>query len=63
VLEQRFGFNQMTPRLWLADLLKSTLLGAVIGLPLAALMLWLMGAAGRCGGCGPGACGWASTCC
>ena len=46
-LEQRFGFNQMTPRLWLADLLKSTLLGAVIGLPIAALMLWLMGTAGR----------------
>src|SRR5574337_336004 len=46
-LEQRFGFNQMTLRLWLADLLKSTLLGAVIGLPIAALMLWLMGAAGR----------------
>ncbi|MGX5661890.1 MULTISPECIES: M48 family metallopeptidase [Diaphorobacter] len=46
VIEQRFGFNQMTPRLWLADLLKSTLLGAVIGLPIAALILWLMGAAG-----------------
>ncbi|MDE2413612.1 MAG: M48 family metallopeptidase [Comamonadaceae bacterium] len=47
VIEQRFGFNQMTLRLWLADLLKSTLLGALIGLPIAALMLWLMGAAGR----------------
>ncbi|HQQ71616.1 MAG TPA: M48 family metallopeptidase, partial [Alicycliphilus sp.] len=46
-IEQRFGFNQMTPRLWLADLAKSTLLGAVIGLPIAALILWLMGAAGR----------------
>jgi len=46
VLEQRFGFNQMTLRLWLADLLKSTLLGAVIGLPIAAAVLWLMGAAG-----------------
>ena len=46
VIEQRFGFNQMTLRLWLADLLKSTLLGAVIGLPIAALILWLMGAAG-----------------
>lgn len=46
VIEQCFGFNQMTPRLWLADLLKSTLLGAVIGLPIAALILWLMGAAG-----------------
>ena len=45
-IEQRFGFNQMTPRLWLADLLKSTLVGALIGLPIAAVMLWLMGAAG-----------------
>ncbi len=46
VLEQRFGFNKMTLRLWLADLLKSTLLGALFGLPIAALILWLMGAAG-----------------
>ena len=46
VIEQRFGFNKMTPKLWLLDLLKSSLMGAVIGLPLAALMLWLMGAAG-----------------
>ena len=46
VLEQRFGFNQMTPRLWLADLLKSTLVGALIGLPLAAAVLWLMLATG-----------------
>jgi STE24 endopeptidase len=46
VIEQRFGFNKMTPRLWISDLIKSTLLGAVIGLPIAALILWLMGAAG-----------------
>ena len=46
VVEQRFGFNQMTPRLWLADLLKSTLVGALIGLPLAAAVLWLMQATG-----------------
>lgn len=45
-LEARFGFNKMTVRLWLADLLKSTLVGAAIGLPIAALILWLMGAAG-----------------
>ncbi|HSV60549.1 MAG TPA: M48 family metallopeptidase [Variovorax sp.] len=45
-LEERFGFNKMTLRLWIGDLLKSTLLGALIGLPLAALILWLMGAAG-----------------
>ena len=45
-LEQRFGFNQMTPGLWLGDLLKSTLVAAIIGLPLAALILWLMGSTG-----------------
>ena len=46
VIEQRFGFNQMTLKLWLADLLKSTLIGAAIGLPFAALILWLMSATG-----------------
>lgn len=46
-LEERFGFNKMTWRLWLLDGAKSLLLGALIGLPIAALMLWLMGAAGN----------------
>ncbi len=46
VLEERFGFNKTTPRLWLKDLARSTLTGAAIGLPLAALILWLMGEAG-----------------
>lgn len=46
VVEQRFGFNKMTLRLWLGDLAKATLLGVAIGLPIAALILWLMGAAG-----------------
>ncbi len=46
VLEERFGFNRTTPRLWWADLLKSTAVGAVIGLPVLALVLWLMQAAG-----------------
>jgi STE24 endopeptidase len=45
-IEQRFGFNRITPRLFVTDLLKNTLVGALIGLPLAALILWLMGAAG-----------------
>ncbi|MCU4117730.1 M48 family metallopeptidase [Variovorax sp. N23] len=45
-LEQRFGFNKMTFKLWLADMVKGTLIGALIGLPIAALILWLMGAAG-----------------
>ena len=45
-LEERFGFNKMTFRLWLGDALKGALVGAVIGLPIAALILWLMGATG-----------------
>ena len=46
VVEERFGFNKMTWRLWLGDLVKSTAVGVIIGLPIAALILWLMGAAG-----------------
>jgi STE24 endopeptidase len=46
VIEERFGFNKMSLKLWLVDLAKSTVLGAAIGLPIAALILWLMGAAG-----------------
>ena len=42
VIEARFGFNKMTWKLYLADALKSTLLGAVIGLPLLYGVLWLM---------------------
>jgi STE24 endopeptidase len=45
-IEQRFGFNRMTARLWIADLLKGTLVAALVGLPLAALVLWLMAIAG-----------------
>ncbi len=45
-IEQRFGFNRMTMGLWLADLAKGALVGAVIGLPLAALVLWIMQATG-----------------
>jgi len=42
VLEQRFGFNKMTPGLWFSDLAKSTIVGAVIGLPLLWVVLTLM---------------------
>lgn len=45
-IEERFGFNKMTLRLWLADLVKSALVGLAIGLPVVALILWLMGSAG-----------------
>ena len=45
-IEERFGFNKMSLQLWLADLFKSTLVGMVIGLPIVALILWLMNSAG-----------------
>ena len=45
-IEQRFGFNRMTWKLYLADMLKGLLVGALIGLPIAALVLWLMHATG-----------------
>jgi STE24 endopeptidase len=45
-LEERFGFNKTTPALWLGDLLKSTAVGALIGLPIVALIVWLMGSTG-----------------
>lgn len=46
VLEEKFGFNKMTGLLWLMDAIKGAFIGALIGLPIAALILWLMGAAG-----------------
>lgn len=41
-IEARFGFNNMTLRLYLLDTLKGLLVGAVLGLPLLFGVLWLM---------------------
>lgn len=46
-IEQRHGFNRMTWGMWIGDQLKQVLLGVIIGTPIAALILWLMGAAGQ----------------
>ncbi len=45
-IEERFGFNKMTLKLFLIDLCKGALLAALLGLPLVALILWLMSEAG-----------------
>ena len=45
-IEQRFGFNRMTWKLYLIDLVKGVAVGTLIGLPIAALILWIMGATG-----------------
>ncbi|MGQ0656618.1 MAG: M48 family metallopeptidase [Chromatiales bacterium] len=47
VIEQRFGFNRTTPRLFVLDLLKGGLLLLILGTPLAAVVLWLMRHAGE----------------
>jgi STE24 endopeptidase len=46
-VEQRFGFNKMTPAMFAGDLLRSALLGTLLGAPLLAAVLWLMGAMGE----------------
>lgn len=47
VLEEKFGFNKMTPQLFFADLVKNTLIGIVIGLPLIWVILTLMEKSGE----------------
>jgi STE24 endopeptidase len=46
VIETRFGFNKMTPALYVLDVLKSIALALAFGLPLGAIVLWLMARAG-----------------
>jgi STE24 endopeptidase len=46
-IEARFGFNKMTLKLFVLDLVKGALLAALLGLPLLALILWLMQEAGE----------------
>ena len=42
VIEEKFGFNRMTIKLFVADLAKQTLLGLIIGTPVLLAVLWLM---------------------
>jgi STE24 endopeptidase len=41
-LEQSFGFNKMTPKIFIVDLLKNTVVGLLIGTPILLLVLWIM---------------------
>ena len=45
-LERRFGFNRMTPALFIADLARGTALTVALGGPLLMAILWLMERAG-----------------
>ncbi len=46
VLEEKFGFNRTSIKTFFIDMLKSSLLGLVIAVPLLYLILWLMEQAG-----------------
>lgn len=43
VIEERFGFNKTTPKTFVIDQIKSFILSALLGLPLAAGVLWIFG--------------------
>ncbi len=47
VIEARFGFNRMTPKLFAIDLAKQALISAALGIPLVVLVLWLMARMGE----------------
>jgi STE24 endopeptidase len=47
VIEARFGFNRMTLRLFILDLVKVALLGVAVGIPLLFVVLWLMAKMGE----------------
>ncbi len=41
-LEEAFGFNKMTPKIFIMDIIKNTVVGLLIGTPLLLLVLWIM---------------------
>ncbi|PKL85237.1 MAG: peptidase M48 [Ignavibacteriae bacterium HGW-Ignavibacteriae-1] len=47
VIEAKYGFNKMTVKTFALDLLKSTLLSMLIGLPILAAILWVFGELGN----------------
>ncbi len=42
-IEEQFGFNKTTPKTFVVDQIKALALGAILGLPILALILWLFG--------------------
>ncbi len=46
-VEARFGFNRMTVRLFIVDLVKHMLVALALGVPLLLAVLWLMGRMGE----------------
>ena len=45
-VDEKFGFNKMTPSMFFSDLVKHSLVGLALGLPILFAALWLMQGAG-----------------
>ena len=46
-VDEKFGFNKMTPSMFFGDLVKHSLVGLALGLPILFAALWLMQGAGQ----------------
>ncbi len=46
-IDERFGFNKMTPSMFFADLVKHSIVGILLGAPILFAALWLMQGAGE----------------
>jgi STE24 endopeptidase len=47
VIDEKFGFNKMTPAMFFTDLVKHSLVGLALGAPILFAALWLMQGAGQ----------------
>ncbi len=47
VVDEKFGFNKMTPAMFFSDLLKQSVVGIILGAPILFAALWLMQGAGQ----------------
>ncbi len=47
VVDEKFGFNKMTPTMFFSDLLKHSIVGIALGAPILFAALWLMQSAGQ----------------
>jgi STE24 endopeptidase len=47
VVDEKFGFNKMTPAMFLTDLVKHSLVGLALGAPILFAALWLMQGSGQ----------------
>lgn len=47
VIDQKFGFNKMTRKMFFSDLFKQSIVGLILGAPILFAALWLMESAGE----------------